>query len=84
MHDQEITTKVIECVAKSLALSGSAIHAESKVIAELGADSLDFMDMIFALEQTFGIRLQKENFNLVAKIGNGTKRSGNAGRKSHG
>src|SRR6185436_1762908 len=41
----------------------------SKVMAELGADSLDFMDIIFALERSFGIRLQKENFNLVARLG---------------
>jgi acyl carrier protein len=67
--DQEITSKVIDCVAKSLALSPDVIQPDSKVIAELGADSLDFMDMIFALEQSFGIRLQKENFNLVSRLG---------------
>lgn len=69
MKDQEIATKVIECVAKSLALSADVIHYDTKVMAELGADSLDFMDMIFALEQVFGLRLQKENFNLVSRLG---------------
>ena len=69
MDKEAITTKIIECVAKSLAISSDSIRHDTRVIAELGADSLDFMDIIFALEQSFGIRLQKENFNLVARLG---------------
>ena len=69
MKDEAIETKVIECVAASLALTPGVIQRDTKVIGELGADSLDFMDIIFALERAFGIRLQKENFNLVARLG---------------
>ena len=69
MKDEAIETKVIECVAASLALTPGVIQRGTKVIGELGADSLDFMDIIFALERAFGIRLQKENFNLVARLG---------------
>ena len=69
MKDETIETKVIECVASSLALTPDVIQRDTKVIGELGADSLDFMDIIFALERSFGVRLQNENFNLVARLG---------------
>ena len=65
----EIIKGVIGCVAESLALEPSKITAKSKVIAELGAESLDFMDIIFRLDAKFGVSLQKEDFDLIARVG---------------
>ena len=66
---EEIKTGVIECVSQSLATSPTSVTIESRLLSDLNADSLDFMDIMFSLEQKFGIRLQKEDFNLLSKMG---------------
>ncbi|MEQ1877692.1 MAG: phosphopantetheine-binding protein [Bdellovibrionia bacterium] len=69
MSREIIVQGVIACVAESLALDTSKIGPKSKVIAELGAESLDFMDIIFRLDAKFGVSLQKEDFDLLARVG---------------
>src|SRR4051794_1866757 len=69
MSDQKITAGVIECVAQSLAKEAAVITNTSRIIADLGADSLDFMDIMFALERKFEIKLQKEDFDLLTRLG---------------
>ena len=61
--------RVIACIAESLALSEDQVTAKSRLIPDLGADSLDFMDIIFGLEREFGIQLNKEDFNFLEKAG---------------
>lgn len=60
---------IIDCVAESLALDEATISAQSLLVEELGADSLDFMDIMFQLESAFSIKLQKEDFELLPRLG---------------
>jgi acyl carrier protein len=60
---------VISCVAKSLVKEESDIQKEMKISMDLGADSLDFMDIVFQLESTFGMQLAVEDFDLISKCG---------------
>lgn len=69
MGRMDIENKVIECVAASLVKDSSQIKTKTTIIAELGADSLDFMDIIFQLESAFDLRLQKEDFDFVLRTG---------------
>lgn len=64
----ETVSGVIECVAESLALESQGITAQSTIMKDLRADSLDFLDIMFRLEQRFKIKLQKEDFNLFARL----------------
>lgn len=60
---------VIECVADSLVLDEAQISADTTIIGELKAESLDFMDIIFKLESKFNIALDKSDFDLLTKLG---------------
>lgn len=57
-NKDEIFSAVQSCLAGSLAIRASDVARGSRLIDDLGADSLDFIDIIFALEKQFAIKLQ--------------------------
>ncbi len=65
----KIVGTIIACVADSLAIDTNGITEQSRLINDLGADSLDFMDIMFHFEDQFKIKLQKEDLDLVARAG---------------
>lgn len=67
--DKNIIDPIRACVAESLMLDVAEVKPDSNLKIDLKADSLDFMDIIFGLEKTFNISLEKEDFNLIALVG---------------
>jgi acyl carrier protein len=55
-------------IADSLAIDASEIALQSRLIDDLGADSLDFVDLIFAIEKEFGVKVREADFNFLAKL----------------
>ena len=55
-------------IADSLAVDASEISLQSRLIDDLGADSLDFVDLIFAIEKEFGVKVREADFNFLAKL----------------
>jgi acyl carrier protein len=64
---QKIREGVIQALAKCLARNASEIRGEHLLINDLGLDSLDFLDLMFALEKTFAVRIRDEDFNRLLK-----------------
>ena len=65
--------KVIGLLANQLNISKDKINANSKIIEDLGADSLDMVEMLMTLEDEFGISISDEeavNLKTVADIVN--------------
>lgn len=58
---QEVVRGVAECIASALDLEAENIKEENKIIDDLGADSLDLLDLTFRLERRFGIRISPRN-----------------------
>ena len=58
---------VAECLARDL----SDVRPDSRLITELGADSLDFVDLIFTLEKRFGVRIREND--LISRPSNFTQ-----------
>jgi acyl carrier protein len=56
------------CVADSLALDPSDIELGSRLIGDLGADSLDFIDLIFVLEKRYGVKIREGELNFLQKL----------------
>lgn len=67
-RDAEIFPQVRDVIAESLAVDAAQVLPSASLIAELGATSLDFVDILFLLEERFGIRLQNETFNFVQRL----------------
>ncbi len=54
---------VKRCVAEVLAMDPDEIAAESRLIDDLGADSLDLVELMYLLEQALDLRLDKDDLD---------------------
>lgn len=64
----DVFTRVRALIADSLALSESGITPQSRLIDDLGADSLDFVDLTFAIEKAFGVKLREAELNFLTRL----------------
>jgi acyl carrier protein len=55
-------------VADSLALDVAGVAPTSRLVTDLGADSLDFFDLLFALEKAFGVKIRESELDFLAKL----------------
>jgi len=60
--------KVREIIAENLSLSEDEIKLESHIIDDLGADSLDVMETVMALEEEFDIKFPETNIKQVQTV----------------
>jgi len=58
--DEEITQKVRECVATALGKDDDEVQLEKILSTDLEAESIDYLDITFQLEKSFGITIQKD------------------------
>jgi acyl carrier protein len=56
---QEIEDAVRAIVAESLAMDVSQVTPTASLIGELGAESLDFLDIVFKLERAYSIQIAR-------------------------
>lgn len=52
--------KIIGLLAKQFRIDASTIDEETNIVEDLGADSLEIVDMLMALEENFGITVSDE------------------------
>ncbi len=64
-----VLEKVKKLVAEQLGISESEIKKESHIIEDLGADSLDVIEMLMTLEEEYGITIPDDKINQVKTIG---------------
>ena len=63
MDETAIVQAVKHCVASSLALQEDEVQLDSRLIDDLGADSLDFIDILFSLEKALARKLRNEDID---------------------
>ena len=61
MDDQEIFTKVQKCVATALGRDEDEVQVDKILSRDLEAESIDYLDITFQLEKTFGIKIEKDD-----------------------
>jgi len=73
MNKQEIFPKLVDILCQSLNLEITDVTLHSTLINDLGAESIDFLDIIFRVEREFGIKIQRgdlfpenDNVNIQA------------------
>ena len=57
--------KVQEIIAKELGLDKEKVTREARLTEDLGADSLDAVEIIMALEEEFDIQVDDSNFQNI-------------------
>ncbi|EPZ1013935.1 acyl carrier protein [Campylobacter coli] len=55
-------------VVEQLSIDADAVKMESKIIEDLGADSLDVVELIMALEEKFEIEIPDSDAEKLIKI----------------
>lgn len=69
MEVDMVIDKVKELVAEQLGISKDTIKAESNIIEDLGADSLDVIEMLMTLEDEYGITIPDDKISQIKTIG---------------
>lgn len=64
----DVFAVVRDCIAESLAVGAADVRPGSKLVADLGADSLDFVDMLFMLEKRLGIKLRESELDFLSRL----------------
>ena len=68
MSRAEIAARLRPLLADSLVVPADAVTLQSRLIDDLGADSLDFVDLIFAIEKTFGARIREADLGFLTRL----------------
>jgi len=68
-----VEEKVKEIIAEQLGVKKEEIKGESSFIDDLGADSLDTVEVVMALEEEFGIEIPDEDAEKITTVGEAVK-----------
>ena len=60
VSQDEIFQKVQEVMVDALGVDDDEVTAEATLMGDLGAESIDFLDIVFRLEKTFEIKILRE------------------------
>ena len=52
--------KIIDLLAKQFRIDPGSLDADTNIVEDLGADSLEIVDMLMAIEENFGITVSDE------------------------
>ncbi len=66
----EIEAKVIKIVADQLNVDESEINSDSSFADDLGADSLDTVELVMAFEEEFGIEIPDDDAEKIQSVQN--------------
>ncbi|HOD74634.1 MAG: Acyl carrier protein [Syntrophorhabdus sp. PtaB.Bin047] len=64
-----VTEKVKKMIVDQLGVSESEVVPEAKFIDDLGADSLDIVELIMALEDEYSIEIPDEDAEKMETVG---------------
>jgi acyl carrier protein len=67
MNVENVYPKVREIIADVLVIEEDDVTLNSRLIADLGAESIDFLDLVFQLEKEFGIKIPRGQLEKNAR-----------------
>jgi len=70
---QEILEKVCSFVSEQLSVEAGEVKSDSNFQNDLGADSLDTVELVMALEEEFDIEIPDEAAEGIATVGDAVK-----------
>ena len=68
-----VDEKVKDIISEQLGVKKEEIKPESSFIDDLGADSLDTVEVVMALEEEFGIEIPDEDAEKITTVGQAAK-----------
>ena len=69
MSDQSIEQRVKNIIVEQLGVKPEQVTPEAKFIEDLGADSLDTVELVMALEEEFGSEIPDDQAEKLQSVG---------------
>ena len=69
MNTEEVFEKVKGIIVEQLGVAEASVTMEASFIDDLGADSLDIVELVMALEEEFDIEIPDADAEKVATVG---------------
>ena len=68
MASEEITSRVKEIIVEQLGVAADEVVPEASFVEDLGADSLDIVELIMALEEEYQLEIPDEEAEKMKKV----------------
>jgi acyl carrier protein len=65
----DVEKRVTRCLGQVLALEPETLKSADRLMEDLGADSLDLVELMYLLEDEFEVHLERSDVNLSAQLG---------------
>ena len=65
----EMTGKIRGLVAEQLGVDAGTLSSEANILEDLGADSLDVVELVMAIEEEFDIEIPDEDAESMRTLG---------------
>lgn len=69
----DVNDKIKSIIAEQLGVKPEEVTPQASFIEDLGADSLDTVELVMALEEEFGIEIPDEDAEKMATVGDAIK-----------
>lgn len=73
MSDKSIADRIKDIIVEQLGVNADQINPGAKFIEDLGADSLDIVELIMALEEEFSTEIPDEEAEKLQTVGDVAK-----------
>ena len=61
--------RVKEIIVEQLGVNESEVNPEAKIVDDLGADSLDLVELVMALEEEYNMEITDEDAEKIQTVG---------------
>lgn len=68
-----VQDKITEIIVEQLGVKPEEVIPEASFVDDLGADSLDTVELVMALEEEFGIEIPDEDAEKIQTVGDAIK-----------
>src|SRR5437899_5967856 len=73
MAEKSIEEKVKDIIVEQLGVNPEQVTPQASFIEDLGADSLDIVELVMAFEEEFGVEVPDEEAEKLQTVGDGIK-----------
>lgn len=68
MNREELTEKVVKTTVEHLGVKAEKVTEDARFVEELGADSLDVIELVMAFEELFGIEITDDETDGLSTV----------------
>lgn len=66
---QDVEARVKEIIVEQLGVDASEVNPQASFVNDLGADSLDTVELVMALEEEFDVEIPDEEAEKIQSVG---------------